>query len=124
MERTIFDYIRFATLHRVIDGDTVELMVDLGFRRYSREKVRLMGVNAPEPKGDTRLKGMAATEFVWGWFAEADLADDRILLVSHSADSFGRWLGSIYRVNSEGNLGQGLADALLEAGQATVYQAP
>lgn len=123
MELSIPDYLRLATLHRVIDGDTVELMVDLGFRRYSREKVRLKGVNCPEPRGITREQGLEATEFAWGWFANAELDGDRILLVSHEADSFGRWLGSIYRLNPAGEIGESLADALLESENAVVYRA-
>jgi micrococcal nuclease len=37
-----------ASLVRVIDGDTVELKVDLGFRVYSQETFRLARINTPE----------------------------------------------------------------------------
>lgn len=123
MNRTIPDYLRIATLHRVIDGDTVELMVDLGFRRYSRERIRLLGIDAPEIRGPARLQGLAAMQFASHWFAEAEIAGDRILLVSHRADSFGRWLGSIYRLGPDGELGESLADALMATGHATLYPA-
>lgn len=37
-----------ATLLRIIDGDTVELIVDLGFKVTITEKFRIWGINAPE----------------------------------------------------------------------------
>lgn len=120
MERRIPDYLRLCALHRVVDGDTVEVLVDLGFRRYSREKIRLRGVNAPEPHGETRKQGLAAAAFTQSWF-DAIEPQDRLLLESHRADSFGRWLGSIYRLDPEGVVGESLADALLAAGHATIY---
>ena len=45
-ERNLFFY--KAKVLRWIDGDTVELLVDLGFHTYRRERFRLCGVNAPE----------------------------------------------------------------------------
>ena len=57
-------YIYKAKLHRVIDGDTYELMVDLGFRVMSRLTVRLNGYSCPElrePKG----KEAARSVIVW-----------------------------------------------------------
>lgn len=117
MERLIPDYIRACELHRVIDGDTVELVIDLGFRRATRERVRLKGIDAPERHTSTRAAGDAAALFVEDWFQ----AVDHPILVSHQADSFGRWLGSIYDLGPDGTLVNSLADALLENGHAVVY---
>jgi micrococcal nuclease len=47
-----------ATLLKVIDGDTVELMVDLGFSVHHKIRVRLYGVNTPE----SRTKDLAEKE--------------------------------------------------------------
>jgi micrococcal nuclease len=41
-------YIYKAELIRVVDGDTVDLMIDLGFDTFRRERFRLYGVDAPE----------------------------------------------------------------------------
>lgn len=121
MDRRIPDYLRLCAFHRVVDGDTVDVLVDLGFRRYSRERVRIAGIDAPEQHGATRQEGLASTEFVQRWFDSISL-HDRFLLDSHRADSFGRWLGSIYRLSPDGVVGESLADALVAAGRATVYR--
>ena len=41
-------YIYKASLVRVIDGDTVELIIDLGFSGFTEQKMRLYGIDAPE----------------------------------------------------------------------------
>jgi micrococcal nuclease len=118
-ERKLPAYIRLCTLHRVVDGDTLDLMVDLGFKRYSRERIRLMGVDTPETHGETREAGDAATAFVIEWCKTCELP---LVLESHKKDSFGRWLGSLYRQEEGGVMGESLADALLAAGHACEYR--
>ena len=53
-----------ATILRVIDGDTIEARVDLGFDVSVIERFRLYGINAPETKGESREEGKAATEYL------------------------------------------------------------
>lgn len=53
-----------ATVLRVIDGDTVEARVDLGFDVFAVQRFRLDGINAPETKGESRDAGKAATEYL------------------------------------------------------------
>lgn len=53
-----------ATILRVIDGDTVEARVDLGFDVSVVERFRLYGINAPEVKGESRDAGNAAAEYL------------------------------------------------------------
>ena len=108
-------YIYRCTLHRVIDGDTIEVMVDLGFKRYSREKVRIAGIDAPERNTQW---GPAATDFTKHWCEDAEL-----LLESHKSDSFGRWLGAIYKTNAFGGEIRSLAADLLDSGNAIPYRA-
>jgi endonuclease YncB( thermonuclease family) len=63
-------------------------------------------VNCPENRGPSRPAGLAATDFARQW-----LAAEPVLAVTHSQDSFGRWLATITRAD-----GSSLADALVEAG--------
>lgn len=50
-----------ATIVKVIDGDTVDVMIDMGLRIYTQQRIRLYGINAPElrtpegPKARYRL---------------------------------------------------------------------
>ena len=52
-----------AKIDRVVDGDTVDVLIDLGFDMHSRQRVRLWGINTPECRTrDKREKalGLAA----------------------------------------------------------------
>lgn len=64
-----------ATILRVIDGDTIEARVDLGFDVFAVQRFRLYGINAPETKGESRDQGREATEYL------------RTLITTHAADS-------------------------------------
>lgn len=50
-----------ARVTRVIDGDTLEAEIDLGFHVSFTVTLRLAGINAPETKGAERPRGLAAT---------------------------------------------------------------
>ena len=47
---------------RVIDGDTVELVVNVGLGLYFRDVARLYGINAPETRGKEKVAGKASKE--------------------------------------------------------------
>ena len=39
-----------ARVHRIIDGDTVDVVIDLGFEMTTRQRIRLYGINTPETR--------------------------------------------------------------------------
>ena len=88
------EYIRRAKLIRVIDGDTVEMEIDCGFTIKKRERVRLLGVNTPEMKGESRAQGLLARDFTVKWFADRS-GDVFCRTVKDKEDSFGRYLADI-----------------------------
>lgn len=80
--------------YRVVDGDSIRCVVDLGFHMRGDVDVRLKGIDAPEARGDrTRECGKAVAAVVQKWL------DDRraggLVLVSDGLDKYGRSLGSI-----------------------------
>ena len=83
-------YVYRATLARVIDADTYDLAIDLGFRVSARLPVRLRGVNAAER---STVDGAAAIVAV-----SAFLAHPRALLIQSVKDrrSFERWVADIW----------------------------
>lgn len=94
-------FIRRAKLVRVIDGDTVELDIDLGFHLTRRDHVRVLGVNCPELHGTTREAGERAKLFTIGWF-EGHGQDIMVRTYKDKSDSFGRYLAEIVGVGSTG----------------------
>ena len=80
-----------ARLTRVIDGDTVIVEVDHGFRIYSTQTVRVLGVNAPELRNPG---GREAKAFVEQWTAVAGVWPLTINATA-TTDKYGRRLAAI-----------------------------
>jgi len=80
-------------LVRVIDGDTVVLDIDLGFRTWRRETVRLAGINAPERKGATFDAGHNSMAQL-----KLKLVDKSLVVQTEldRSDKYGRTLGTIF----------------------------
>lgn len=104
-------YFYNAQVTRVIDGDTFEAEVDLGFRLKLGVTVRLYGLNCPELHGATKEAGLAAKARV-----EQLTAGQRILLESWKLDKYGR---SVARVQLPD--GRHLTDVLLAEGHGVAY---
>jgi micrococcal nuclease len=87
-----------ATVARWVDGDTVWLDVDLGFRTRTISDFRLVGVDTPE-RG--RPGHDEATAYVNTWAP----AGSRVILTSYKdPDKYGRWLASIIPSGSDVSL--------------------
>lgn len=98
---------------RALDGDTVELVIDTGFRHTATIIVRLLGVDTVEKKQNPE-KWAAAREFTRAWMD----AHPAMQLECHGEDKYGgRWLG-IVRSNPDA---VSLNDALLAAKLAIRY---
>lgn len=109
-----------AKLVRVVDGDTVDLDVDLGFYMTARLRFRILGVDTPELRGGTaesKRKAREAKKFVED---ELTAAHDKTLdIVTEKADSFGRWLADIYYTKPDG-VPRSLADELILNGHGVI----
>lgn len=84
-------------LVRVIDGDTFEIEIDLGFRASQIHCVRLLGINCPELHGEEKMEGFLAKGYAMSWFEKHPEFLIRTVLEkgSDKSDSFGRVLGEI-----------------------------
>ncbi len=82
-----------ATIPRVVDGDTVEASVDLGFGITSKMKLRLLGVNTPEIVGDQREKGLEAKHWLEVVVKDRDVV---VQTVKDKKDKYGRYLAVIW----------------------------
>jgi len=90
---------------RVIDGDTVVMRIDVGFDITVVKKIRLLGVNTPEVRGESRAEGLKAKELVKQW-----LDCDSVIIRTAKSDSFGRYLAEIIKD------GESLTDYLIQLG--------
>ena len=82
-----------AWVHRVLDGDTIEAVVDLGFGVVTTQTLRLRGIDAPELA--TR-EGVEAKEFVEAALANFMKAERPILIKTSKSDKYDRYLADVF----------------------------
>jgi endonuclease YncB( thermonuclease family) len=83
-------------LIRIVDGDTIEAMIDLGFDTWTKRFIDLSGVNAPEIRTkdlDEKRRGFEAKDRLAEWLG------DTFYLTSDVYDAFGRSKGTIVCTN-------------------------
>ena len=97
---------------RVLDGDTMEILIDLGFDVIVRQTIRIKGMNSPETRSKDPLeksKGLAAKAFAESWFS-----DKGITVRTYKDEKYGRMLGDFFKGEenySETAIQKGLAVA-------------
>ena len=83
-----------AKVNRVVDGDTVDALVDLGFDTWKKVRIRMMGLNAPESRTrdlEEKKKGLAAKDRL-----KELLNKEAFVLQSHGVGKYGRCLGELF----------------------------
>jgi len=78
---------------KVIDGDSVRVRVDLGFKITKVVDVRIEGVDAPEVRGSSKKAGKAVRGWVADWLE--DRMSEGLKLDSKELDKYGRSLGDL-----------------------------
>ena len=108
---------------KVVDGDTIDAEIDLGFDIKVKKRVRFMGINAPESRTkdlEEKARGLAAKDKVKALLEGCD----NIQLKSHGVGKFGRCLGEIMldMVDGQEKLTLvSLNELLINEGHATEY---
>lgn len=106
-----------AEVTRVVDGDTVDAFIDLGFDMHSKQRVRLYGINAPETRTRDLIEkrhGKAATKRLVEMLKE----NKNKCIIKTSLDKkgkYGRVLGTLFIDDKN------LNETLVEEGYAETY---
>lgn len=123
-------YIYRCDILRVIDGDTIDARIDLGFHMTTTQRLRLLGVNTPElhaKETEVRAAAQAAADYTHRWIDAArpvpipepshPVQPWPFLIATSKSDAFGRWLATVGFPDLDNTLNA----ALLNAGHAVVY---
>jgi len=108
-----------ARVIKVIDGDTVKLDIDLGFRVHWTSNCRIAGINAPEVNTE---EGKSSKTWLEGVLVPGDV----IMIKSVKLDKYGRPIFDALVGNRDSNLSQQkglfvLSEEILKAGHAVKY---
>ena len=93
---------RVTEINRVLDGDTIDVTIDLGFDLYKIERVRVAGVDTPEKRTrdkEEKVLGIDATNWLKDKLEEAIKGDDELTIrteLKGGVGKYGRLLGWLY----------------------------
>ena len=93
---------RVTKINKVVDGDTIDVTIDLGFDLYKKERVRVAGIDTPEKRTrnlEEKALGIDATNWLKAKLAEAITGDDELTIrteLSGGIGKYGRLLGWLY----------------------------
>tara|TARA_Y100000114_G_C11743814_1_gene320497 strand:+ start:379 stop:693 length:315 start_codon:yes stop_codon:yes gene_type:complete len=99
----------------VVDGDTIDAQIDLGFDTHKVIRIRLVGINAPESRTrdlEEKTRGLAAKQFVIDILKKHH---NNFILHSQGVGKYGRCLGEIFLGDVK------LNELLVTEGHATSY---
>jgi micrococcal nuclease len=98
-------YIYRAKLDRVVDGDTVDALIDVGFDIWVKKRIRFMGIDTWESRTrdlEEKKKGLAAKARVIELLTEISSKPGYFRIKSHGVGKYGRVLGELFIMDSEG----------------------
>ena len=110
-------------LDRVIDGDTIDAYIDLGFDVSVKKRIRFMGINTPESRTrdlEEKARGLAAKDRLKNLLEGANT----IQLTSHGVGKYGRCLGELNIDIVDGKEGVTMTNVnelLIKEGHAVEY---
>ena len=93
---------RVIKINRVVDGDTIDVTIDLGFDLYKKERVRVAGVDTPEKRTrdkEEKALGIDATNWLKEKLNSAIAGDDDLVIRTElvgGVGKYGRLLGWLY----------------------------
>ena len=114
---------RVTEINRVLDGDTIDVTIDLGFDLYKKERVRIAGVDTPEKRTrnlEEKELGIDATEWLKAKLEGTLAGDDELSVRTElvgGVGKYGRLLGWLYI----GDESVSLNEQMIEQGYAWPY---
>jgi len=103
---------RVTKINRVVDGDTIDVTIDLGFDLYKKERVRVAGVDTPEKRTrdlEEKELGKDATNWLKEKLESAVAGDDDLVIRTElvgGVGKYGRLLGWLYIGDAELSLNE------------------
>ena len=107
-----------AKIVRVVDGDTCDALIDLGFDTWVKKRLRFYGVDTWESRTrnkEEKVKGLAAKAYVKDLLENSD--EGKFVLKSHGVGKYGRVLAELFVKGHE----QSVNELLKENGHAYEY---
>ena len=118
MAKKMDKHIYSAKLQRVVDGDTCDALIDLGFDTWVKKRIRFYGVDTWESRTrnkEEKVKGLAAKAYTKDLLENSD--EGKFSIISYGVGKYGRVLGEIFVKGHE----KSVNELLKENGHAYEY---
>ncbi len=90
------NYTYKALVNRVVDGDTFDVTIDLGFRITTFQRLRLVDVDTPEIRGPERPDGLKVKQYV-----KELIEGKEVAVETFKQGKFGRYIAEVYIEDGE-----------------------
>ena len=117
-------YIYRGKLERVVDGDTIDALIDVGFDIWIKKRIRYSGIDTWESRTRDlaeKAKGLEAKARNKELLMEISSKSGYFRLKSHGVGKYGRVLGEIYIEDKEGKQ-YNINKTLMSEGHAYIYE--
>ena len=117
-------YIYRGKLKRVVDGDTIDALIDVGFDIWIKKRIRYSGIDTWESRTRDlaeKAKGLEAKARNKELLMEVSSKSGYFRLKSHGVGKYGRVLGEIFIEDAEGKQ-YNINETLITEGHAYVYE--
>ena len=117
-------YIYRGKLDRVVDGDTIDALIDVGFDIWLKKRIRFMGIDAWESRTrnlEEKAKGLEAKARLIELLDKVSNKPGYFRIKSHGLGKYGRLLGEIFIMDTDNNQ-ISINKKLIEEGHAYVYE--
>lgn len=105
---------------KIVDGDTVDIEIDLGFDLTKKERVRLGGIDTPESRTkdlEEKAMGLEAKDYLTTLLEGAP----ELIVTTEKDGKFGRMIGTLYMSSECVEAGESINQAMIDDGFAWEY---
>jgi micrococcal nuclease len=116
-------YVYRGKLERVVDGDTIDALIDVGFDIWIKKRIRFSGIDTWESRTrdlEEKKKGLAAKDRVIDLLTKVSSKPGLFRIKSEGVGKYGRVLGQIYIMDKDGNQWD-INETLINEGHAYTY---
>ena len=100
------DFRYSAVVARWVDGDTVDVVIDLGFKVHTKQRLRLYGVNTPE-------RGQPGFDEATAYARDRAPEGSVVEVQTYKTGKYGRWLAMVYVHGEAQSINRGLVEERL-----------
>ena len=119
----MYEY-KVKSIDHIVDGDTFDCSIDLGFNISHKIRVRMYGINTPESRTrdlEEKARGLKSKERLTQLLNVGSQGDTHLVLQTKEKGKYGRYLGIILRQRKDDDERLNINQRLIQEGHAVEY---